>query len=489
MDDVVLRASHPHSAVPKPIIIFCYYLLHHRHRLHTIMADNLANEWGCNLVLPNIERKRQAAEGNCFKRLEETVRATTGGAFHLTKAAACGSDANLFATMDAVNGDTSSLCIAAGSYVAGDLSVLQSWSSSRFEVRSKLAVISLPKEMQTKFARERTVALPYRIPCSSCEAHHAAEDYEDRCLYALHVRFLFARLCAHPFTALLLEIILGGNGGRLSDRVLSKLAQILEHHGMNCVVDECLTGGRCGPKMLLTQDLPLDFQKKVTHVTISKWPGIGLVLESDIYRKSKNIDDDAISKRGQSTEVVCVEATKLWKMVESLLPIIPSRRQDVLDAMKLPEKDSWGQGLLMFGSKHRLDSEKGLKNRYLPLLSRTKVDAIKFAKQQDNKENACDCITTRVIAWLEHYELAALQNGAGATGHIGWLLCKEIAKPDWKEEFFTVHDMWKLIQTKDHEINDLKATLKVAIDTGLLVDAKKGSKRTRGYRIQGICHL
>lgn len=455
------------------------------------MADNLANEWGCNLVLPNIQRKRQAAEGNCFKRLEETVRATTGGAFHLTKAAACGSDANLFATMDAVNGDTSSLCIAAGSYVAGDFSLLQSWSSSRFEVRSKLAVISLPGEMQTKFARERTVALPYRIPCSSCEAHDDAEDYEVQSLYALHVRFLFARLCAHPFKALLLEIILGGNGGRLSNRALSKLAQVLKHHGMNCVVDECLTGGRCGPTMLLTQDLPIDFQERATHVTISKWPGIGLVFESDIYRKSKNIVDDEISKRGQSTEVVCTEATMLWKMVESLLPMISTRRAVVLNAMRMKEEDSWGQGLLMFGSKHRLDSEKGLKNRYLPLLSLTKVDAIKFAapKPEHNKENACHCITTRVIAWLDHYELAARQNGTGATGLTGWLLCKEIAKPEWKEEFFTVHDMWKLIQTKDHDINDLKATLNVAINTGLLVEAKKGSKRTRGYRTQGICHL
>ena len=190
------------------------------------MADDIANRWGCNLVHVDITRKgrHHSVEGNCFKRLEEVVRKTTKGDFLLAKVAACGSDANAFAALEAAKSDTSRICIAAGCYVAGDHSVLQNWSSSCFDVAGGLAEVQLPENVPSQFTQHHTVALPYRIPCKSCDtdASSVAEDYEDKCLNALHVRFLLAHLWAHPFNALILEFILGGNGASLSGRALNQ---------------------------------------------------------------------------------------------------------------------------------------------------------------------------------------------------------------------------------------------------------------------------
>jgi len=423
------------------------------------------------------------------------VRKSTKGDFVLAKAAACGSDANAFAALEATDGDTSSLCIAAGSYVAGDFSVLQNWSSSCFDVHSGLAVISCPSDIKFEFTRQHTVALPYSIPCSYCAVDQ--EEYEDSCLYALHARLLVARLCGHPFRSILLEIILGGNGASLSNRALSKVARILEHHDMNCVVDEALTAARCGTggSMLYTlSTTPLEFQKRTTHVTIAKWPGIGMVLVNEWYRRQQQQSgsDGAKSKRGQSTEISCDEATKRWAQVELNLLKIPERRNEVLKAIGLSQDEAWGAGLLMYGPKHRLDAAKGLKNRYLPLLSpNTKVDSIRFKRHEDyKKECVCACIRNGVKAWVDHYPLA-LEHGANFTS---WLLCMELAKPNWKGAFFQLTDMLAALcnnnkGTQSADPADLKLALASAVKVGLLTTTQQGKKRCRGFRVGKICHM
>ena len=458
------------------------------------MADDLANDWGCTFVhTSNNDRKRKSTAGtNSYQRLAEYVCLSTRAKFLLAKVAACGSDANAFATLHASNGDTGSLCIAAGSYVAGDLSVLQNWSSSSFDLHSGLAMVSFPNEVPTTFAKEHTVALPYYIPCKTCCCSCADQNaYEDRCLDSLHARFLFARICGRPFSSILLELLLGGNGAVLSDRALSKLASIFDVHKISCVVDECLTAGRTGPFMLRIQCAPAEFQNRTTHVTISKWPGMGLVLENANYRKQNNQADVATSRRGQSTEIGCSTAANLWILVECNLSVIPQRRHEVLMATRLCEDTAWGAGLLIFGPRHRTDSAKGLKNRFLPQLSHTKVDKIPLVMHKDfKKENVCAQVKERITAWVDHYPTLSQPEQGGV---FSWLLCEELAKPKWKDQFFTLTDMRDALCCKAtgdlQQLADLKKALASAVLRGIVVTAQYGSKRTRGFKPTPICHI
>lgn len=457
------------------------------------MADDLANKWGCNLRLSSSDTRRKSMEGNCFKRLGEAVRKSTKGKFVLTKALSCGSDANAFAVLEATTGDTSRIGIAAGSYVAGDNGSLQVWSSSAFDVKSALAIVKLPKEV-APFTEELTFALPYRIPCRLCDLYQRdTKAYEDYCLTALHARLLFARLMAWPFNSILMELILGGNGCALSERALCKLAKILKHHKMSCVVDECLTGGRCGPGMLLTQSMPLEFQQQVTHITLAKWPGIGMVLATSAMKR----DTTTVSTRRQSTKTDCNDATKMWLSVEKGLSKIPGRRQTVVKALRLgDEGDSlcWGTGLLMFGPKQRCDALQGLKNRYLPLLEETDVDRIKFIRPDNyEKESVCELMRSRIDAWVDNYVLIAERQGSrvGINGRLCWLLCVELAKPKWKGIFFRAETMKDALDDDEVQVDlvELRAVLVRAERQCLIIEIKKGKQRRRGYLAQAICHI
>ena len=468
------------------------------------MADDLANNWGCTLIHPTdtSRRSQQFAQGYSFKRLQEAIRKTTKGRFLLTKVCGCGSDANLFASMESAIGDTSRISIAAGSYVAGDGSVLQSWSSSCFDCTAAFAVVQLPEDIDTGFTIDRTMALPYRVPCGYCQSETNStigDKYEDDVLHALHVRLLFANLIGRPFSSLLLELILGGNGAALSARALCKLAQILSHHDMRCVVDECLTGARCGPDMLVTQSTPLAFQEVVSHVTCAKWLGIGIVLVNASFKqKEQHIDRIGPPKRGvrgQSTEVDCHKATQMWQEVENKLSTIPDRRQQVQNALKLDGNMCWGEGLLMFGPKMRRDSKGALKNRYLPLLMPAKVDAIPFHPQLDwhRKEAVCEGIMTSVKYWVDQYAFIARMIAEDlhgtSNGFAWWWLCVELAKPHWKEEpFFRLEDMMTALKGNNVNEEDLKVAMKAAVHSRLISPHQKGRKRVRGYQVMPICN-
>ena len=109
------------------------------------MSDDLANDWGCNLVcmgcLPGRKRKVGAMitiladicrKGNFHSLIEKT----TDGLFGLMKLTTNGSDANLHAVTSLMQGNTSGCLIACGSYVSGDTGPLQSWSTSAFKIGS-----------------------------------------------------------------------------------------------------------------------------------------------------------------------------------------------------------------------------------------------------------------------------------------------------------------------------------------------------------------
>lgn len=211
------------------------------------MSDDCANEWGCRLCIPaeRAARSRQqlsARENDSFGHLRDEVNATfDNGEFQLLKVATCGSDAQLFALIQATGGDLNSCIIACGSYVSGENGGLQNWSTSNFAIQHGPSTITHPKFVSTQFTKRNTVPLPYMIPGTMSEKALAA--YEEKCLTEIHVRCLFARLSGSPYKNLLMEIMLAGCGATLSAAALTKIGYLAAHHGISITLDEIMTGG------------------------------------------------------------------------------------------------------------------------------------------------------------------------------------------------------------------------------------------------------
>ena len=156
---------------------------------------------------------------------------------------------------------------AAGSYVAGDGGPLQPFSSSKFDIANSFCSIMHPDEVVSTLACINTVGLPYHIP-----------EYEDECMVALHVILAHARMAERPYKAMLLELVLAGNGATLSNRALKMLAALAALHGIRFIVDEIMTAGRVSANtMLCSQTKPPEFQNRMLSAML-RWAN-GFLLE------------------------------------------------------------------------------------------------------------------------------------------------------------------------------------------------------------------
>lgn len=353
------------------------------------MADDLANNWGITLCLPDTYRRSLRSPalprvlGNDGGRgssatLPGLVSAETDQ-FTFERVSICGSQANSWAVDDATNHNASRCLFAAGSYVAGDASALQCFSTSEFSTGSELALITPPEEVQSPAGRANTVPLPYHIPGLLKPDELMA--YEDECLQAVHIRLCWAKMRSEPYKALLLELMLAGNGAILSNRALVSIGKLAAHHQLCVIVDEIMTGGRTGSMFFLLSK-PLSFQAEVTHITFGKWIQMGMVFLSKTWaEKRKKLYP--VTKRGASTYLEMEEAVLQWRCVKKCLSEIPTKRENLLKRLKLKEKQVWGAGLIVFGPIRR-DTPRGLKCRYLPLIhANTPIDsAVKSSKMR-----------------------------------------------------------------------------------------------------------
>jgi len=169
--------------------------------------------------------------------------------------------------------------------------------------------------------------------------------------------------------------VLAGNGAILSNRALIQLALLAKHHGFRIVVDEVMTAGRTGPHLLRTLVAPDQFQDVVSHVTMGKWPCVGLVLHNHLAHAVLTEHDS----RGATTGIDISDPMSYLKAVVVKLLIINERRANVLKKVKVSKDEAWGIGLLLFVPKFRQDSMPGMKSHLLPLLADAKIDSVKFA--------------------------------------------------------------------------------------------------------------
>ena len=437
------------------------------------MADDLANSWG-RVLQPDLGNRRDKGYNGDLLQFKRSVKEVCYP-FTLQKVLACGSDANLFAICEATDGDPSRCLVACGSYVSGDHGCFQTWSTSEFDIRANLALIQTENVHNT--ARARTIPLPYHVPCKHCHNSILLQDLEVKCLDEIHVCCLTATIQGLPYKAMFLEPILAGNGALLSHAFLIKLGKLARHHKFHLIVDEIMTGGRTG-KMLYTHLLPNDFQKVVSHITMGKWIGVGIVLENS---KTRTYDKVKLGSRGVTTAPDFFESIHNWQSVCSQLIRTEGRRSAILKKLKLKEEDAWGAGVLLFVPVCRLDSKPALKSRLLPLITGdTPIDTIKFTKRNAySKESCCRAVTSAVADWLHIVESTCNPTDRA--------VCKAISS-SFSHEFFQLKELKAyLFENKTIEKFSIGRSVFKAVTAELISVGMQGSKRKHGYKVADAC--
>lgn len=263
--------------------------------------------------------------------------------------------------------------------------------------------LSMPRYAENASPRclEQTVLLPYHVPGGLPEGDLL--ELESLCLRVMHKKFLMRMLLGSPVKAFLLEYILGGNGGSLTDRFLIKLGRICQEFGINVIADEVLTGGRIGPHMALTPTKPKQFRENVTHITMGKFMGCALVLKKTPKKPTKM--DEPL--RGTSTTQDVGIAYLIYEHVVKAMNngAVEQRQEEVLSAMRLDGLKNahryWGDGLLLFSEKKRPAQLKGLKNRMLPVIDvGTRVRVNRSEKSKWTREAVTSQIVETIHEWL-----------------------------------------------------------------------------------------
>lgn len=446
------------------------------------MSDDCANNWGCYLGLFRSKDLRQfssASGENVLAGLKSTVSIDLGHEYVLTRVLSCGSDANMFSVVQLTEGNTTSCLIAAGSYVAGDGGPLQSWSTSTFSIHGGPSGISPPTSVKNEFTRSHTIALPYAID-GSLEPN-IIEAYENECLKELHVRCMLAKMRGSAYKCILMELMLSSNGASLSNRALIMLGKLAEKHNLNFVVDEIMTGGRCGT-MLMLQKKPTVFTNRVTHVTMGKWLQVGFVLESsNYYNQKERIPEHIISSRGASTFIDCRQVLLYWKEVQANLHVTEIRREMIIKKLKLAKEEVWGEGCLIFAPIKRTGTVLGTKNRFLPMLSiYTHIDKFNCTKMREwSKENINLDIMIGVKTWLNFRPYYAGENNDNYRKLMTYLLT-------WNQHDFKKTEDVKAAIFPNLSIANVSAILRTAETAGLLTYVVRGSKRLRFLNVTVI---
>ena len=319
--------------------------------------DEMENEWGT--VLVNAPA-RMAAKSHL--QFDEVIRADVEG-FKLLVCVSSGTNANQDAMLMASDMAAETCLYPLCSYYGGNR-YTQEMSTSMYDASSQLALPKYPENATPRCLRQ-VVVLPYWVPCEE----HSEDDrlaYEVKCLQQLHRILVISVMEGMPIRAMLVEYILGGNGGELSPRFLKDLGILLKQFNVKVVVDEILTGGRVGPHMCMTTSMPPEFLECVEYITMGKFMQAAIVLQ----RIPKRPTQAAEKLRGTSTSHEAGRPLGLWCLVSDRMKkgVIKMRREQVKQRMNLSDEgeDVWGQGLLMFSTKCRWQMMKGLKNRLLP---------------------------------------------------------------------------------------------------------------------------
>lgn len=409
--------------------------------------DTMENGWGVKYITYTEKRCGRRT----FNHFRTDVEKAVPG-FTLHSVQMCGTDANAVAISLASEYNYGVCLFAIGSYIGGD-ECHQSLSSS---ISQNGLGIPKPFDTATPQCQEQTVPLPYHVPCELLQKDYL-RDYENRCLVHLHQRLLHARFIGKPYKALLLEYILGGNGGELSLPFLERLGHLLRHFNVSVVVDEILTGGRVATRSIaMTPGMPSVFIECVHCITFGKIVGCGLVLMA----KHKYADMTE-SLRGFSTQAECGLPSKLFEEILKRVQagMIEDRRAQVLKLMNCvgpdKEEDHWGRGLQIYTVYSRGSIIFGLRNRCLPRLEKSKLKKNDATRTKWNRSTVCQQLMTSTDDWIFRQNLRMYEGPHSITTSLISFLFYSFIHVGRNEEpavYFRSEDVVEFLGVKGAEI-------------------------------------
>jgi len=287
-----------------------------------------------------------------------------------------------------------------GCYAGGD-EELQPLSSTILASNKQMSWPKLPLSSNdaSDVCLQQTVALPYHVPFDGLTSEEI-NTYEQKCLLALHKKLLIAQFAGSPYRALLMEYLLGGNGGELSNRFLERLAPLLEKFNVSVIADEIMTAGRVSATSItMTTTMPKEFSSKVVFITTGKFTDSGMVLKKVMPRPAELSE----SLRGTTTHFPISKACTMWGEVMARVKagIVSERRKKVLKAIKLDKSEHWGHGCLIFMRRSRPNCIKGLGCRLLPLLEpKLKIGKLRSHPTAWTRATVCKRLISAGEEWM-----------------------------------------------------------------------------------------
>ena len=196
--------------------------------------------------------------------------------------------------------------------------------------------------------RDRLLALPYVTKAAVDTA--AAIEFENECIKGFQIKLAALQLRRIPCKAIFFELVLSGNGMRLSPTFCKRLQAICDASSIAMVIDECMTAGRCSfseNSCLLCDSYGL----KPLFVTVGKEFGAGLVLvDRQVARKKMGLGVDRrwASTYASRTQVKSVgKAIRIMLVLKDTKATYPKHVEDTVRA-KLGATLVVGFGLMLF---------------------------------------------------------------------------------------------------------------------------------------------
>ena len=360
----------------------------------SVLVDDLDNLWGVELL--NHHHHLDGREGAGTKHeLDALVISSVPGHKYRCMTES-GTAANRFAIESATGNAIDRCLVGMGSYVGGDGNAMEELSSSGFSPSKSLSFPKKPSDC-TAAAQRQTVALPHHT--KMMEESDDLIELENECLVAVEKKLMLNQHSGHTFRALLMEYILGGNGGELSSRFLEKLANVLVRYEITVIADEILTGGRVGPGMTMTTSIAKPFRKLVRFITMGKIYGCGIVLE----RSQTKPTVCTLSGRGLSTTLPPGKACHRWKYCCDKIwdGTVEKRRKEIVKKFQLNPEQNWGRGCLIFGSFHREHTVYSFGCRYLPKLENVKVRKGNGYLSEFNRTSVTGMLADKAKTWMQ----------------------------------------------------------------------------------------
>ena len=442
------------------------------------MCDNLQNEWGVKLIQNNIKTRNSINEHINQVEIINTMNDLCSP-FEVDCFQISGTSANFYAIGEASCNNMENTLVACGSYVSGEKSAqFRAWSSSNTDITKELSLIETRKDYLLEAALKRTIPLPYYIRCDDINELEL-QEYETLCFNELNRRCILEMSRGNKPSCLFMEIMLAGSGATIRDEFLTKLGKLCKSLKINIVVDEVMTSVRTG-NMLLTNDVPLEFQEVVSHITIGKWFGRGCVLRNKkhIFVQGPKEVETSLNHRGPSNALSHKETLGYVRSLHQAIVSVSNRRKQVIRRCKLDDKNTWGKGCMIFSTKTMKNNFQGLKCRYLPQLCEClPIDFSSGGHVKWTKTDLCRQTMERVKEWIKiSYQ---------QTNHIDRLFLNQLEhihnSQNTEDKYF--HTSSLKYQLKESIENCQKKDMSAFIDRlnkiGLIRIKRKGASRIR----------